>query len=496
MASFDFDPYSILGIAADASAEDIKLALRRAARRLHPDNNRSAGAGVQFQDITAAYELLNDPERRKDYNDYARSQTGGLYFNFRVTPSKRTVALLPEAQVFYLLAEIIPDIRAKESEHKRESRLNLTLVLDRSNSMNGTRMDKVKIAAHQIIDQLTPEDILSVVSFNDFADVVVQATPVTDKAALKARISMMLPSGGTEIHTGLEIGIEQNRKYLAPRMVNHIILLTDGNTFGDEDATIRMAKDAAKDGISISAMGLGQEWNDRFLDDIASSTGGSSAYINSSSAVVKFMGDHVRSLANVFAERVHLSIAADPDVTIESVFKLSPAPQPLSVEQGNIPLGSLQFNRILSVIIQLEMPPVDKEGFRSVARLVASGEIFANRLQKYQAVSDISLEMLENPPSEEPPTSILDALGKLTLYRMQERAQAALEKGEVREATRLFENLATRFLELGENELAAQARAEAEQVAYTNSLSDKGRKTIKYETRHLLLPTAAEDGTE
>ncbi|MBE2182952.1 MAG: VWA domain-containing protein [Anaerolineae bacterium] len=493
MKRLEFDPYNLLGVPHTAPIDDIKAAYRRAARRLHPDANRSPGAGIQFQDITAAVDLLSDPDKRAAYDELIKEQPQGMSFTFRVIPSKRTIGLLPEPQVFYLLADLIPDPRTSEATNKRESRLNLTLILDHSNSMGGSRLDRVKIATHQIIDQMTPEDILSVVSFNDFAEVVIPATTVTDKAALKARISMMMASGSTEIYQGLTLGLQQNRQFLAPRLVNHVILLTDGRTYGDEGRCLDLAREAAKDGISISAMGLGQEWNDKFLDELAALTGGSSAYVQSSSAVVSFLNDHVRSLANVFAERVTLSIAPDPDVHVESVFKLAPNPQQLPIDVGNISLGSLQINRIISVLIQLEVPKLEKEGFRSIGRLVAAGDIFANRLQRQQAITEIALEVMADPPVEEPPTSILDALGKLTLYRMQERANEALENGNVREATRLFENLATRLFELGESDLAQQARSEAEQVAYTKSLSDKGRKAIKYQTRHLLLASGPGD---
>ncbi|KXK22554.1 MAG: von Willebrand factor type A [Chloroflexi bacterium OLB15] len=491
MKRIDFNPYILLSVAPTASADDIKAAYRRAARRLHPDANRSPGAAVQFQDITTAFDLLSDDAKRAEYDADIKEQPEGMAFNFRVIPSKRTIGLLPEPQVFYLLADIIPDARANEATQKRESRLNLTLILDHSNSMSGNRLDRVKIATHQIIDQLSSEDILSVVAFNDFAEVVIPATTVTDKAAMKARVSMMMAAGSTEIFQGLSLGLQQNRQFLAPRLVNHVILLTDGRTYGDEDRCLDLAREATKDGISISAMGLGQEWNDKFLDELASLTGGSSAYVQSSSAVVAFLNEHVRSLANVFAERMTLSVAPDPDVRVESVFKLAPNPQPLPVDIGSISLGSLQVNRTISVLIQLEVPKLEKEGFRTIGRLAASGDVFANRLQRQQSVTEIALEVMAEPPVEEPPTAILDALGKLTLYRMQERANEALENGDVREATRLFENLATRLFELGESDLAQQARAEAEQVAYTKSLSDKGRKAIKYQTRHLLLASGS-----
>lgn len=495
---FEIDPYTLLGVSPSASAQEIKAAYRRIARRLHPDANRdSPGAAAQFQDINWAYETLNDPGRRHEWDTRAsaiRTSENRFYFMLRVTPSKRAVAPLIEPQVIYLLAEILPDPAARtQQQTRRESRLNLALVLDHSNSMNGTRIDKVKAAAHQIIDQLTPQDILSVVTFNDRAEVIIPATPVTDKASLKAKVTMITASGGTEIFKGLSEGVDQNRRFLAPKLVNHVVLLTDGNTYGDQQDCLDLAQKATKEGICISAMGLGQEWNDEFLDKLASSTGGTSAYINSAGAVVRFLNDHVRNLSDAFAERMQISVAPDPDIQLESAFKLAPAPQPLPIDGGYIPLGSLQSARPITVLLQFQMPADMKPEFRSLARVSVVGDILDNRHHSFQALSDVSLEVTENPPPEDPPAAILDALGKLTLYRMQERAQQALESGNVREATRRLENLATRLLAMGEDELAKQALSEARRVAHTSALSDKGRKTLKYETRHLLSGPSNED---
>lgn len=495
----DFDPYNALGVGAGASAEEIKAAYRRIARRLHPDANpRNPGAAHQFQDITVAYELLLDQARKEQYDKQAakRMAADEPYFTLQVTPSKRVLTPLPEPQVIYLLAEIFPDPRAQETHRKRESRLNLTLVLDHSNSMSGVRMEKVKVAAHQIIDNMSDKDILSVIIFNDRPTTIIKATPVNDKPALKAKISMIIASGGTEIYHGLAAGLEQNRVYLAPKLVNHMIMLTDGHTFGDQEKCLDLAATATKEGISISAMGLGHDWNDKFLDELASKTGGNSVFINSAGAVVRFMNDQVRNLSNTFAERVRLSVAPDPDIQLELAFKLSPHPQPLMVEEGFIPLGSLQVNRPISVLLQLQLPGAMEEGFRSVARLVASGDILQSDYQHFQTLSDISMEISNEPSKEDPPPIILDALSKLTLYRLQERAQEALERGDVTEATRLLENLSTRLLERGEEELANQALSEARRVAHTSDLSDKGRKTLKYQTRHLLLSSTIQDTAE
>jgi Ca-activated chloride channel family protein len=493
----DLDFYSLLGISPHASSDEIKAAYRRIARRLHPDANRnSPGAAAQFQSITTAYETLVDSIQRQRYDgeqERRKNAKNNYYFTLRVTPSKQSITPYDDPQVMYLLAEIAPDPRTREQEQKRESNLNLTLVLDRSNSMNGTRLDKVKVAAHQIIDNLTPKDIISVVSFNDRPEIIIPATYVSDKPALKARVSLMSAAGGTEIFQGLQAGVEQNRRYLGPRLVNRVILLTDGHTFGDQDRCLELARTAQKEGIVISAMGLGHDWNDEFLDKIASATGGSSAYIDSAGAVVRFLNDHVRHLSNAFAERVAISIAPDPDIQLELAFKLSPNPQPLPIEEGFIPVGSLQANRSIMVLLQLQIPANIGLGFRSIARVMAIGDVLANDQQHFEALSDISTEVVAEGLPDDPPAAIMDALSKLTLYRMQERAREALDRGDVIEATRRLENLATRLLDMGEEELANQALAEARRVAHTSNLSDRGSKALRFHTRYLLAPPTTEE---
>lgn len=486
--------YAMLGLSPTATASDVRDAYRLLARRFHPDVNHNDGAGVQFRDIAAAYEILGDPQQRAHYDVQRRSFADEpAYFSLRVTPSKRVLPVLNEAQVFYLLVEILALRQSKESQ-KRSVPLNLVLVLDHSTSMRGVRLDKVKHAAHQIIEQLTPQDVLSVVSFSDRADVLIDAQKVTNPTALQSIVSIMQADGGTEIFRGLSAGVNECRKQLALRMVNHVILLTDGRTFGDEEASLQLASEVSQEGIGISAMGIGEEWNDVFLDDLATRTGGTSAYINSPKAVVRFLNDRVRSLGRAFVERLHISVAPDADIMLESAFKLQPSPQPLDIAPQPIPLGALESNRTSSVLLQLQMPPSTKGGFRTMGRLDVTGDVLQFDRPGYKVISDISIEVSENPPAEEPPLAMMDALGKLTLYRMQQKAEKSLENGNVQEATRRLENLATRLLAAGQEDLAQMAMSEARRVSKTNMLSEQGRRTLKFGTRKLLaLPQPDEE---
>jgi len=481
------DYYTILGVPQNALMEDVHNAYRVATRRFHPDVNKSPGAAVQFREIVAAYEVLANPSKRDAYDRERRNQTQPErpYFTLRVTPSKRVVPTLDEPQVVYVLVELLPE--RTRSLQQLDSHLNLALVIDHSTSMKeGGRLDRTKIAAYQIIEQLTDKDVLSIISFSDRADVLVPASPVVDKPGLKARVATMAASGGTEIFQGLEAAYKENQKNASKAFVNHIILITDGRTYGDEKQCLELADKAAKDGVGISAMGIGEEWNDTFLDQLASRTGGTSEYINSPNAVIRFLNDRVKSLGQSFAERVTISLAPDPDVRIESAFRLTPSPQPIAIDKDPIPIGQLMISTVASVLLQLQMPASPRPGFRNLVRIAVTGDVLREGKLGYKVIADTSLEVSASPPPEEPPLAILDALSKLTLYRLQEKAEAAVAQGNIQEATRRLENLATRLLAAGQESLANAAMAEARRVAQTNMLSEEGQKALKYGTRLLI----------
>lgn len=503
MSSQDLhDLYSILGVSSHASADDIKAAYRAAARRFHPDVNPHQGADLQFRDIATAYETLSDTTANVAYQrTYKKIANLKTSFSTQLYTSKRILPVLEEAQIVYVLLEISPNsAEAKQKKGvleepvKKRHPLNIGLILDRSSSMRGIRLERVKVAAHQILEQLTSSDRLCIVSFSDYADVLVPSERVTDTGKIKSIVNTMAAGGATAIYQGLLAAFEQVKQNFNRNYVNHIILITDGRTYGDEEASLELANEARDTGIGISAMGMGDEWNDEFLDELASRTGGSSTFITSPSAVVEFLDDRIRSLGGAFAERLQLTVAPDADVEMELAFKIKPNAQPLNFETQPIQLGTLEGTRAMNILLQFQMPAKMSNGFRTIARLDVTGDILGETQRiEYKSINDQSIEVAENPDPEDPPKKILDALGKLTLYRLQQRAEKAINSGQLNLATKRLENLATRLVENGQPELAEQARSEAKRVASTKVLSEEGRKSLKFGTRLLLAAPATQE---
>jgi len=98
----------------------------------------------------------------------------------------------------------------------------------------------------------------------------------------------------------------------------------------------------------------------------------------------------------------------------------------------------------------------------------------------------------DDPEPELPPSSILDALSHLSLYRLQERARQEVEAGEVAQASRRLQYLATHLLSIGDRELAHTVLVEAEHIQQSRHFSKDGDKRIKYGTRSLFLPSGLE----
>lgn len=495
------DYYAILGVPSSATTEDIRRAFRNAARRFHPDTNSHPGAERQFKDINDANATLGDVSARSNY-DMSRvgNDSDRAFFSLRLTASKRILPRLSEQQVLFVLVELTPDAGMDVPRARQEAApLNLVLVVDRSTSMKGARLERVKAAAAQLIEQLTPRDSLAIVAFSDRAEVLVKSAPVTDKQTTKSMLIPLQASGGTEMFQGLQTAFEQCLHSKNTNSVNHVIMITDGRTFGDEVQCLELAQRAAHEGIGFSAMGLGNDWNDTFLDQIAGATGGYVQYISSPSEVVSFLNDRVRTLGDSIAERVMLSIAPDADVQVEAAFRLSPNPQPFSTDTDPIPVGQMAVHTNLKVLLQLQIPALDDQiDFRSIIRVDATGDLIREKVTGHKVVADLSLGVETDPEAQETPLIILDALNKLKLFRLQQRAEDALAKGDTLTATLVLRNMATRYVEVGEEDLAHAARSEADRIesgivgSGTISLTDAGHKRLKYGTRALLLQASNE----
>lgn len=484
------DYYAVLGVARNASQEEIKRAYLKAAQRLHPDKNKAVGETEIFLEVQQAYETLSNPDRRKKYDaTLPKAVDPDLPFKYKIYYSRPNLVRMDEPQMLYVLLEIAPHEKTDEIPAPP---LNVALVLDRSTSMKDEKMDMLKNAAIKVMRNLRSQDVFSVITFSDRAEVLIPASFPYDKRKLESRIQMLQPSGGTEIFHGLQAAYDEVLRNVGPDHIDHIILLTDGHTYGDDQQCLDLANRAAKKGVGISAMGIGEEWNDEFLDTLANRTGGSSRYIARTEDIQKFLVEKFEALARTVADDVVLDIENTPGAELAYAFRTQPETGPLPIE-ASIHLGSLLQDSTLKVLFEYRIDgQLTQQDYVYFQRGLLKLSIAALPTPVPPLKLEFSRKVKEEAGQETPPAMIIQSLGKLTLYRMQEKAHREVEQGQFELASQHMKNLATSLLAQGERGLARTALIEAENIMKKQSFSEEGSKEIKYGTRALIMPVEKE----
>jgi Ca-activated chloride channel family protein len=150
------------------------------------------------------------------------------------------------------------------------------LIIDKSSSMEGRKIDLARLSAIGVVDHLRPIDYIGVLIFDNSFQWAVPVRRAEDKSLIKRLISGITPDGGTQIAPALA---EAYRRVLPSKAsVKHIVLLTDG--ISEEGDSLDLAKEALAHQVTISTVGLGQDVNRTYLEKIAANSGGRSYFLN------------------------------------------------------------------------------------------------------------------------------------------------------------------------------------------------------------------------
>ncbi len=170
--------------------------------------------------------------------------------------------------------------------------VNLAVVVDRSGSMQGEKLIRAKEAAKAAINRLHPDDIVSVVAYDDTVRVLLPATKVADRAAVLGAIDSLEIGGNTALFAGVSVGASELRKFFDRERVNRVVLLSDGlaNVGPASPAELgALGASLKKEGISVSTIGLGLGYNEDLMVRLAGHSDGNHAFV-----------EHPRDLARIF----------------------------------------------------------------------------------------------------------------------------------------------------------------------------------------------------
>ena len=215
-------------------------------------------------------------------------------------------------------------LRAAELPDAPRLGMNLALVIDRSGSMaSEDKLRFAKSAAEQLVSRLRPDDRLAIVAYDDEIRTVVPSTPAGEQSVFLAAIRALEPGGSTDLHGGMVRGYEQVLEHFDAKLVNGVVLLSDGLANAgvhDSTAIVERAGDCHERGVRISTMGMGVDYDEALLGGIAQHAGGNYYYVGDAESVGGYLDQELDELGRVVARDLEVRVELGEGVELHDVF--------------------------------------------------------------------------------------------------------------------------------------------------------------------------------
>ena len=336
-----------------------------------------------------------------------------------------------------------PDI----SQELQRPLLNLALVIDRSGSMQGEKIEYAREAASYAIKNLLAEDRVSVVAYDNRILIPVPSRPVLDKAAILEKIQAIVPHGSTDVHGGWLAGAEQVALHKQSARLNRVLLLSDGRTNTGQtnpDLICEAVHEYSRQGISTTTMGIGRDFNEDLLTSMARSGDANYYFIASPQDLPEIFQHELQGLACTRGQQVTLHITDhvsddtsddapdnkqvdNPRVKVLELFNEFPR------EGERYRLPNLIVGLPLEVVVRLQIAP--QQAAKPLCNFVV--EWFDNEAQQTLR-QEVPLQL--SPFSSTVYTSlavneeVAKAVAILQAARAREEAMRQLDQGQRRQA--------------------------------------------------------------
>jgi Ca-activated chloride channel family protein len=414
--------------------------------------------------------------------------------NVRCTLSRDMLLVTGAEQAVYALV----DINAQGENAFGSLPGNVALVLDRSGSMDGDKMDNLKEAVGYVLDHLGDEDLISVTIFDDQVETIVPSQRAQNRGEIKSRIATIEARGGTQISDALAAGLVEIRKGYAKSRVNRILLLTDGRTWDDEGACLKRADEAGNEGIAVTTAGIGEEWNEKLLLQIAERSRGNSHWIQNPIAILDAFKQEVEGIQSVAATNLRVTARMSPGVLPVRAYATIPmiadmTARTVSGRTVQADLGTLDSRRGQAFLIEARVPSRTEGPFR-MGEVEITYEVPSQGARRRSVKTDLSVTFTtDTAAAAKVNARVMNLVEKVSAFKLQTRALSEAAAGDIVAATRKFEAAATMLMKLGEDDLAKAVDREISSLKRSGVLTASGTKRLEYGTRKLtqVLPRAA-----
>jgi Ca-activated chloride channel family protein len=374
--------------------------------------------------------------------------------------------------------------------------VNFCMVLDRSGSMAGDKLSHMKEAAKMVVGRLGPEDYLSIVVFDDEdpAELILPSAPVKDREIFWKKIDAIQERGGTHMSTGMKLGLEELGHGRGGGRVSSMLLLTDGQTWEDQDECRQLADQSRTSGIPIYALGLGvgeeSDWDPRLLEDIAGRSGGEWVVVDMPDKVSAVFEKTLNTVQGTAVTNAFLTMRLVQGLTARTVWRVTPMISQLghrsvSAHDVQVFLGDVQHGVGQSILADVLLPPRDPGDFRLIQADITY-DVPKSGLTEQRVSMDLVLTFTEDAVhASQTDQRLMNIIERVVAHKLQTQALDEIAIGDAAKATQKLRAAATRLLELGEEEMADQANQQAQKIEQSGRMDPAAAQTMRYATKRL-----------
>jgi Ca-activated chloride channel homolog len=220
------------------------------------------------------------------------------------------------------------DILSNEKPDSRGERtpLNISVVIDKSGSMaEKNKLNFVKKALEHIINELEKDDYISIVTYDDYEEVMLESGRVEDKESIKRILAGIKSGGYTNLSGGMLKGFGEVERTYKRGYVNRVLLLSDGlanRGISDRSAIAELVRERSrKYGVTVSTFGVGNDFNENLMTDIADYGKGNYYYIKSSEDIPQIFAHELNGVRYLTGQDSKIRIQYPSEyLTVSKVF--------------------------------------------------------------------------------------------------------------------------------------------------------------------------------
>ena len=361
----------------------------------------------------------------------------------KTTPSSTHVLMPGNGLVSFAV-----DLAAGKAESTQPLPMNIALVIDRSGSMLGEKMEQTRAAAAAFVKKLGEKDTLAIISYSDDVRVDLPASRVTAQVRndALAAIEGLQAAGSTNLSGGLFRGQDEVDRNLAVGQVNRVILMSDGianRGVTDTKQIAQAAQKGAQRGISVTTMGVGTDYAEDLMTAVADHGSGNYYFIEDAKAVAGVLTTELNRMFSTVAQGTTLTIRLDDGTNLIQVFGYT------FTRQGDlvtIPLAELFGGQRRSILFEVEVPVV-REGRLPVASVTLGYQDIRAGGKHIESSSKLDITVTRNKDLVDSGKnkSVLERIEEIRAATIMTQAADLVRDGRTEEAKDMVRRESTRL---------------------------------------------------